>query len=163
MVSIFFVAITLALVWVGLTGKVTLDSLLVGYVVGIIVLLLLRAMGITFTTSASARRPIAMVQYVAALLWSSITSSLKVARLVLSPKIELKTGIIALNTGDLSESQMLSALSAHAINMTPGELVIDLEDGGVLYIHCIDVVASRANIEREQEERLKILKDLIGD
>ncbi len=151
------------MVWVALTGKVTLDSLLVGYIVGVFTLFLLRTMGIEFNMTASTRRPFAIVQYVVTLLWSALTSSFKVARLVLSPKIELKTGILALNTGDLSENQMLSALSAHAINMTPGELVIDLEDGGVLYIHCIDVEASRLSLETEQEARLKVLKDIVGD
>lgn len=163
MISIFFVAITLALVWVGLIGKVTLDSLLVGYLIGVLVLFLLRAMGITFETSASARRPIALVEYMLRLLWIAVTSSFKMAKLVLSPKIELHTGIIALNTGDLSEAQTLSALSAHAINLTPGELTIDIEDGGVLYIHCINIDASRANVEKEQAQRLRLLKHIVGD
>ncbi|MFN8447388.1 MAG: hypothetical protein U0521_02005 [Anaerolineae bacterium] len=34
----------------------------------------------------------------------------------------------------MSESQVLTALSAPGINTTPGELVIDIADGGVLYV-----------------------------
>jgi multisubunit Na+/H+ antiporter MnhE subunit len=85
-----------------------------------------------------------------------------VVKLVLSPKIELKTGIIALQTGDKSADQKLAALSAHGLNMSPGQLVIDFEDGGTLYVHCLDLEASRPTLEAEQARRLHLLHRIIG-
>ena len=41
---------------------------------------------------------------------------------------------------------MATALSAHAVSLTPGELVVEIDDEGVMYTHCLD--ASRAAIPR---------------
>lgn len=163
MIQFLLAAVPIALVWIAVTGKVSLDSLALGYGVGIVVLLLLRQIGIGFTPGRSLDRPFALLIYAGTILWTGLISSLHVVKLVLSPKIELKTGIVKLNTGDLSESQLLTALSAHGINMTPGELVIDIADGGDLYIHCLELEASRPVIEQQQAQRLQLLRRIVGE
>jgi multisubunit Na+/H+ antiporter MnhE subunit len=130
---------------------------------GLLALFALRLMGIRFDQRLTLDQPVALVLYAWGILWNGFRSSLKVVKLVLSPEIKLATGVIALQTGDLSEEQVLTALSAHAINTTPGEMVIDIADGGVLYVHCIDLEASRKVIDEEQVQRLKLLKRILGE
>lgn len=163
MIAFLLSALPIAVVWVLITGRVTLDSLALGYVIGLFALFVLRQLGIRFDKALTLDQPLALLAYTGGILWNGFRSSLKVVKLVLSPKIKLETGIVALQTGDLSESQLLTALSAHSINTTPGELVIDIADGGVLYIHCIDLEASRKVIEQEQVHRLHLLKRILGE
>jgi multisubunit Na+/H+ antiporter MnhE subunit len=163
MIQFLLSAVPVAIVWVAITGKTSLDSLGLGYIIGLFVIWLMERMDIRFTGVKSVDRIVALVTYVVTILWTSFVSSLHVARMVLRPKIELKTGVIRLNTGDLSESQMLTALSAHGINMTPGEMVIEIADGGDLYVHCIDLEESRPVIEQQQAKRLKLLRRIVGE
>ena len=163
MVQFLLSALPIALIWSAITGRVTLDSLALGYLLGLVTLTTLHVLGIRYGRLRSWDQPVAIVLYVVGILLSAFQSSVKVAKLVLSPKIKLATGIVALNTGDLSESQVLTALSAHGINTTPGELVIDIADGGVLYVHCLDMEASRPVIEHEQEQRLRLLRRILGE
>ena len=163
MIQFLVSALPIALAWGAITGRVTLDSLLLGYIIGVASLALLYKMGIRFGKLRSLDQPLAILIYTGTIIWNAFTSSMKVVKLVLSPKIELKTGIVALNSGDLSESQLLTGLSAHGINMTPGQMVIDIADGGVLYIHCLDLEASKPVIEPEQAQRLRLLRRIIGE
>lgn len=162
-IQVLLTALPIALVWIAVTGRVTLDSLALGYGIGLFTLIALRLLGVHFGKVRTLDQPLAILIYGGTILLSGLKSSLKVVKLVLSPKIELETGIVALNTGDLSESQLLTALSAHGINTTPGELVIDIADGGVLYIHCLNLEASSRVIEEEQAQRLRLLRRILGE
>lgn len=163
MLQFLLAGLPLAVVWCLFTGHVTLDSLFVGYVIGVISLLILRRLGIRFGKLHSLDQIVALFIYTGTILLTGFRSSLKVVKMVLAPNIELKTGIIALDTGDLSESQLLTALSAHGINSTPGELVIDIADGGVLYIHCIDLAATKRVVNEEQAKRTQLLRRITGE
>ena len=155
-------SLLICLVWIGITGQVSLDGLFVGFIVGFLTLALLHRVGVSLPKTVKLGQPIAVLIYTARILWNGLISSFQVVRLVLSPKIELKTGIVALPTGDTSEQQQLAALSAHGINMTPGQLVIDFDDEGTLYIHCLDLDASRPTLESEQARRLRLLRRIMG-
>lgn len=155
-------SLPISLIWIGVTGYVTPGGLFVGIVVGVLCVLLLDRLGISFSRRLSLKQPVALIVYAGTILWNGLISSIKVVKLVLSPKIELKTGIVALPTGDKSPEQVLAALSAHGINMTPGQLVIDFDDQGVLYIHCLDLESARSTLEAEQTRRLGLLRDMMG-
>ncbi len=155
-------SLLIGLVWVAVTGEVSLDGLFVGFIVGLLTLALLHRVGVDLPKRISAGQPIALLIYTAGILWNGLISSFQVVRMVLSPKIELKTGIVALPSGDKSEEQQLAALSAHGINMTPGQLVIDFDDEGTLYIHCLDLEASRPTLESDQARRLGLLRRILG-
>lgn len=162
MLQKFTYAPVISLIWVAVTGEVSLEGLFVGFIVGVLTLALLHRVGVNLPKRISGRQPIALLIYTAGILWNGLISSFQVVRLVLSPKIELKTGIVALPTGDTSEGQQLAALSAHGINMTPGQLVIDFDDEGTLYIHCLDLEASRPTLESDQARRLQLLRRILG-
>jgi multicomponent Na+:H+ antiporter subunit E len=51
-------------------------------------------------------------------------------------------------------------LSAHAITLTPGELVLGIDDQGVLYVHCLDVTQSAAYAAEAQQLRQELLSKI---
>lgn len=155
-------SVPISLIWVGVTGTVSPGGLLVGLIVGVLTLGVMRALGVPVNKPIRLGQPLALLTYGGMILWTGLISSFKVVKLVLSPKITLKTGIVALPTGDTSEDQQLTALSAHGINMTPGALVIDFDDKNTLYIHLLDLEASRGKLEPEQARRLTLLRRMMG-
>jgi multicomponent Na+:H+ antiporter subunit E len=52
---------------------------------------------------------------------------------------------------------MGTALSAHAITLAPGEMVVEMDEKGVMYTSCLDTTNSEKYIEDAQ----KIRKDLL--
>jgi multicomponent Na+:H+ antiporter subunit E len=160
---LFTLAIPIALLWVAVTGRVSLDGLAVGYLIGLAILLLLGRVGIRPRRGLSLRQLGAALVYAGRLLADIVVSSLQVARIILSPRLRLQTGILALPSGDRREDQLLAALSAHGINVSPGQLVIDIDELGTLYVHCLDLEASRPTIEPQQRARLHLLGKLIGE
>ena len=162
MLHIFVPALPISLLWLAVTGRVEWGSLLVGYVIGVITLVVLGALGIRFQGRFTPRQLLAVLRYSAKLLWNGIVSSVEVAIILLRPKLDLQTGIVALKTGDTTPEQRLAALSAHGINMTPGELVIDFAEDGTLYVHCLDLETSRPRLNREQLERIDLLREILG-
>lgn len=155
-------ALPFSLLWVAVTGRVEWGSLLVGYIIGVITFTILSGLGISFRGRLTPRQVIAFVRYTATLLWNALLSSFHVARMLMRPKLELKTGIIALKTGDLTPEQRIAALSAHSLTMSPGELVIDFSEDGTLYVHCLDYENSRNRLDREQQQRSKMLREILG-
>jgi len=162
MIRTLFPALPLSLMWVAITGRVEWGSLLVGYIIAVLILTGLRRLGIRIEGYVTPRQIIALLRYSVLLFWNGLVSSIYVARMLLRPKIELKTGIVALNTGDTTPTQYLSALSAHGLNMTPGELVIDFGENGTLYVHCLDIENSRSRLELEQQKRIELLREILG-
>jgi multisubunit Na+/H+ antiporter MnhE subunit len=160
---LFTLAIPVALLWVAVTGRVSLGGLAVGYLIGVAILLLLGKAGIRPRRGLSLRQIAAALVYAGRLLADIVVSSLQVARIILSPRPRLQTGILALPSGDRREDQLLTALSAHGINASPGQLVIDIDEMGTLYVHCLDLEASRPVIEAQQRVRLQLLGKVIGE
>ena len=160
---LFTLAIPVALLWVAVTGRVTPGGLAVGYVIGLAIMLLLGRVGIRPRRGLSLPQVGAAIVYAGRLLADITVSSLQVARIILSPRLRLQTGILALPSGDRREDQLLAALSAHGINVSPGQLVIDIDELGTLYVHCLDLEASHLRIEPQQQERLRLLSKVIGE
>lgn len=156
-------AIPIALLWMAVTGTVSLGAALVGYLLGLATLLVLRRLGLPLRRGIGFRQVGAALVYIWRLLADIVVSSLQVARLILTPRRRLQTGILAVPSGDTRDDQLLTALSAHGINISPGQLVIDIDELGTLYIHCLDLAASRPTIEAQQRERLRLLRGIVGE
>jgi multicomponent K+:H+ antiporter subunit E len=144
----------LALVWVLLVNDFSLGAILSGLLLGI---------GIGRMTSPywpqrlTIRNPLAILEYVAIVLWDIVVSNLQVAYLVLfrrgpSLKSQFVTVPLAL------ESPEAIATLAATITMTPGTLSADLSaDGRSLLVHCLetsDPAGTVANIKSRYERRL---------
>lgn len=166
MLNRLLMAIPMALVWMPLTGHLSIDAFLVGLALGFAVLTLLGEAGSTaqVTWSQLPGQVAAAVMYFLILCRDIYLSSIDVAKRILDPKLPLQPGIIAvptqvdLTTDSDSNADILAAVSAHGITITPGELVVDFDDNRVMYVHCLDVDASAQVAESNQAKRLSLLR-----
>lgn len=149
----------LTLLYMAITSNFELSN----WVLGIIL-----ATAITFILRPAAPKPIVWrnfplaffggIQFVLYLIWELLMSSIQVARIVLRRDIELKQGIFALPSG--SRSETVTVLTAKAITVTPGELVVEIDKNGVMYTHSLDVEQSEKTAVSNQETRVRQLEQL---
>ena len=101
---------------------------------------------------------LALVIFLFTLLWDLIASGVQVARLVMQPQPNIQQGIIAIP--DATDELWVTTLSAEAITLTPGEMVVEIGEDGTLYTHTLDVDKSLAGSLRAQEERAHQLEEI---
>lgn len=174
MAQTLFLAFPMALLWMALSGDFALETFVVGYVFGTAVVLAIR-WNTSFEKGESdfhvLRVPdqiLAFVIYIVRLSIDVILSGLDVAWRVLQLRGELPIDpdIQRITTQDDTNDVFISALSAHSITITPGELVIDFEeeDGKtVMLVHTLD--KNDSNIEKlqhEQAKRLHLIRRILG-
>jgi multicomponent Na+:H+ antiporter subunit E len=152
-------ATPMAVVWMLLTARAELGSFAVGFLIGLGVLVLTNAHKAHLSWRL-VRQAGALIVYILELYRDILLSGLDVTRRVLSPDMKLRTGIIAVPTQD--KSRLVAALSAHAITITPGELVVEFDGDDMLYVHCLDVDAAARHEEQTQTHRTELLSEIIG-
>ncbi len=153
------IAIPLLLVYLALSGNVTLPNLVVGALVALGVSSLLPVgNGAAFSWKRLPRFLWALIRYFFVVVTDILEGGLSTARLVLDPKLPIHPGIIALPAG--SRTELGAALSAHAISLSPGELVVEMDDEGTLFVHCLDVQQSAQYAEAAQRLRRRLLREM---
>jgi multicomponent Na+:H+ antiporter subunit E len=124
--------ILLFLVWIGISNSLAPDELIVGAIVSFIV--------VYFFTDRSKLNLFSILKkyifFIPLFLKELVKSNLEVAKIVLSPKIDIKSGIVDLQTTLINDSDKL--LLANSITLTPGTLTLEL-DGDHLYVHVLDI------------------------
>ena len=149
-------AIPLCLIYLALTANFSLNNIIVGFLVCLIIAYLSDA---PVTRLSLRRLPgalAALFVYIIVIFYDLILSSLWVARIVLDPKLPIKPGIIAVPSG--STSEYAEALSAHAITLTPGELVVEMDEHGVMYTHSLDATHPEDDARAAQQQRKNLLE-----
>jgi multicomponent Na+:H+ antiporter subunit E len=89
-----------------------------------------------------------------------IASGVQVARLTLQRNPNIQQGIIAIPDG--TDDVMVTTLSAEAITLTPGELVVEIGHDGTLYTHTLNVADSLASSLAAQAERAHQLEEIVA-
>lgn len=143
MTGLFLINILLALAWGAVTGSFAEVNLLFGFLLGMMALYLIREQA---GSDRYLRRFWLIFVLAMTFVYELVLSAVRVASIVLRPKIELKPGIIAypLTVDRDFEITML----ANLITLTPGTLSVDVsDDRSTLYIHCIDVPDKQATID----------------
>ncbi|MFN8378149.1 MAG: Na+/H+ antiporter subunit E [Anaerolineae bacterium] len=161
MFTIAVYALALAMAWVAIVGRLTAENLVVGFVIGLLIVLV----GPKPPPLKPRRVPgqlVALLLYILILLRDIILSGLDVARRVLSPDMKLKPGILAVDSQDEDRNAVVLALSANYLSLTPGELVVDIADDHLIYVHSLDVEASAKVADSAQTKRLVLLNRVIG-
>ena len=152
-------AFFLALVYLALTANLELSNIILGLLLSLSIVLLLRPAlrdsGWHFLPTAVWALP----RYVITLAIDLIVSGVQVALIVLNPALPIKQGNIAITTQ--CESEMAQALSAHAITLTPGELVVEMADEGQMYTHTLDTSHAEEEMAGAQHEREAMLRKII--
>lgn len=136
--------IGLAIIWMLLRNEFSPIEFFIGYVVGIALLFVLRRF---LTFDFYFRRVIAIFKLIILFLWELILANIDVIKIVLSPKLDIQPGIIAVPTKLKTDWEV--TLLASLISLTPGTLSMYFsEDGRTLYVHSIHVPDKEAMIKQ---------------
>jgi multicomponent Na+:H+ antiporter subunit E len=151
-----------------LTAHISLESFAVGFILSFAILTLLLN-GSPKTNPPPTWRHLpnqaaAGVIYMLTLFRDIYFSAIDVAKRIINPAMPLNPGIIAVSTQmDTSgikdyHADTIAAISAHGITITPGELVVDFDGSRVMYVHCLDAVASDGVAASNQSKRIALLR-----
>ena len=151
--NLLLVNILLALVWAAVSGTVTVPNLVFGFALGMIVLFILREQADAFSYLSRTKRVFSLfLLFIVELL----KSAFRVAKLALSPKLDLHPGFIAYEL--TTDRDMEITILANLITLTPGTLSVDVsEDKKTLYIHAVtfdDIEELRTDIRDGFERKI---------
>jgi len=159
-------AIPLAIGWTIYTAQLSIGNIILGYVFSFIVLLAIGVRGDTFNLTNIPRQIFYFTAYILFLSYEVLISGLQVARITLMPSLPIDPGVTRINTQDKTENPVISAISAHGITITPGELVVDFEetseDGILMVIHSLNITNSESSLDSAQSTRLQRIKGMLG-
>lgn len=163
----------MAILWMIFARQFTIEGFVVGAVFGFAIVQVVRINTVSFNEEGEElslfkipSQLIALVIYMLRLTIDVILSGLDVGSKVIQAKMPINPGTTYISTQDKSNNSIVSALSAHSITITPGELVIDYgeEDGQtMMLVHTLDKEASnREKLETDQTNRLKLIRQILG-
>lgn len=146
--------LVLTLVWAAVTGSFTPANLLLGFLAGTLSLLLIRRQ---MSRTLHRVRPVKLLLLAGLFAKELALSAIKVAILVLRPKMRLRPGIFAYPLTVTRDFEI--TLLANLITLTPGTLSVDVsKDRRTLYVHaldCRDPAGERRAISTGFERRIK--------
>jgi multicomponent Na+:H+ antiporter subunit E len=148
----------LALAWVGLNGRFTLDSLITGTVLGRVVLLVLSRGGVLpYGEVRRFERALSLFGY---LLLQIILANIRLAKDVVSVRHRMHPGVIQLPLTITTDSEIL--LLAAMINITPGSVALDVaRDRRSMFVHVMHITTveeAKREIKDGFERRILALR-----
>ena len=153
-----WMVVGLWLVYLALTANLELANLVLGVLIAVGLTALLRPPQGTFELRQLPAALLALVRYLFVVARDAIKSGLFAARLVLDPALPVKPGIIAIPSD--CDSELATALSAHAITLAPGEMVVEIGKDGTMYAHALDATRAVEYVEEAQELRRALLRKI---
>jgi multicomponent Na+:H+ antiporter subunit E len=124
-------------IWLLLTAPYSLQELLVGAAIAILVALLPTGANRVFADVKISPRAIAYaIGYIFVFLAELVKANLDVALRVLSPSLPIKPGIVRVRTR--LKTPIARTLLANSITLTPGTITVEVR-GEELFIHWIQV------------------------
>jgi multicomponent Na+:H+ antiporter subunit E len=155
----YWMIVGLWLVYLALTANFRLNNLVLGLLIAIGLTLLMRPPRGTFELRRMPVALLALGRYLFVVLVDAVKSGIVAARLVLDPDLPVKPGIIAIPSG--CDSELATALSAHAITLAPGEMVIEIGKDGVMYTHALDATRAEEYVQEAQHLRRELLRKIV--
>ena len=149
------IIVPLLFVYLELSSNFELSNIIVGLMIVTGIVKLIRPRRLPTDLRHLPSSVFALMRYLVKLVYDVIASGIQVARIVMDPGLPIKPGIVSISSE--CESEMGTALSAHAITLAPGEMVVEMDEKGVMYTSCLDTTNSEKYIEDAQ----KIRKDLL--
>ncbi len=124
----------LTIVWVALTGSYSVLNIVLGVALSLLSASFVRRNRRQWQARL---RPLRILQLVLLFVYELVLSGYRVARLVLSPRMELKPGIFAFPLAVDRDFEI--TLLANLITLTPGTLSVDVSaDRKFLLVHTLD-------------------------
>ena len=158
-------ALPLALGWTIYTAQPTVGNFLLGYVLSIVVVGATAFRGDSFRLKNPARQLYNLLAYTLYMAREVLLAGIGVARIIISPSLPINPGMSRIDTQDESQSELISAASAHGITITPGELVVDFEEtpeGALMLVHSLNIDVSAQQLDADQSRRLRRITGILG-
>lgn len=150
----------LSIAYIALVPNFEILNILAGVLIATIVVLLIRPQPHPLRWRNLPSTIVALIRYIFVLAYDLIVSGIQVARIVLNPRQSLRPGIITIPSK--TKSEVAQALNAHAITLTPGEIVIEMDEDGTMYTHCLNVTDSEQLVDDAQEMRAELLEKILS-
>lgn len=148
--------VLIAVSWMSLSTSFTTQTFFIGYLIGILILLVMRRY---FKERFYLGWIWATIKLVLIFLRELFLSNVAVLRIVLAPKMENKPGFFAFPTDLKSDWEIM--LLANLITLTPGTLVVHVsDDQQTLYIHALDIGDTEDEIKSIKESFEKAIKEV---
>lgn len=148
----------IAVIYLALTANLELSNLVAAVLIGMAISWLIRPRQLII---AWQRLPLALwslLRYLGILMLDLVKSGIQVGGIILHPRLPIDPGIVMIDAN--SQSELGTALSAHALTLTPGELVVEMDDQGLLFVHCLDAGKSAQYVAEAQELRQELLSKI---
>ena len=132
--NLYLANVMMALIWAAVSGSFSMINLVFGFLLGAVALSLIREQVGSMGYFSRARRVLSLAVL---FVYELVLSSVKVAKLVITPNMNLKPGIFAYPLKVDRDFEI--TLLANLITLTPGTLSVDVsEDRRILYVHALD-------------------------
>ena len=145
---------SISVIWLLLKGDGSPGNFFVGLILAMILIYFLRR---TYHQERSFRRVGDIAHFLINFTRELIVANIQVLKIVLSPRISIRPGIIAFKTE--CKTPLGITLLANSITLTPGTLSVDIsEDQTTIFIHTLDIENPdqvRDGIRRGLEEPVK--------
>ena len=150
--------VPLTVLYILLTGNPEPANWLVGLLIAVGVTMLNRPNPSPLEWRRLPRMAAAALSFLLTLFVDLIRSGWQVTKLVLQREPAINQGIVAIPDG--TQETWITTVSAEAITLTPGELVVEIGEDGTLYTHTLDVDTSLESAAVAQEGRVRQLEEL---
>ena len=135
-----WVLVWLMLVWILLWGNVSAANILSGLAVALIITLLLP---LPLVPIEGRVHPISLLGLIGLVGWYLALSSAQLAWLAIKPGPPPLSAVLRAHMG--IKSDLVLALAVNIINLTPGTIVLEIDQvRRMIYVHVIDVGSDRA-------------------
>ena len=146
----------LSLFWLLVTGSYTVNNFLLGFILGLLLVYLLRSV-------LPGRFYIITLYKVIKLIWvfliELIKANIDVIRIVLHPSLKNEPAFFTYNTDLKTDWQVV--LLSNLITLTPGTIVVGLSDDRTkIYIHAIDFGEKEEEIEGIKSSLEKVVREV---
>lgn len=129
--------LTLFAIWMVANASLAMDVIATGIVIATILAVPLSVLGGAYAdVRLTPKAVVNYFLYFGVFIWELVLANISVAKIVFRRKINIHPGIVKVRTKLKSKTGRL--VLANSITLTPGTLVVDIEDD-ILYVHWIDV------------------------
>ncbi|NUQ38190.1 MAG: Na+/H+ antiporter subunit E [Caldilineales bacterium] len=147
------------LVYLALTSNLEFSNLVVGLLIALGLTALLRPSPYPLRLQRIPGMAWALLRYGIMVGKDVFLGGLQVARFTLDPKLPIHPAVIAIPSG--AEAELATALSAHTITLSPGAVVIEIGEQGMMYTHTLDVTMPDEAYFKMQRQRRDLLTRIL--
>lgn len=150
------IIIPLTFVYLELSSNFEFSNLIAGLLISVGITILIRPRRYSTNWRRLPLTILALLRYVGILIKDLIACGIRVARIVLDPALPIKPGVVAVPLH--CQSELDAALSAHAITLSPGEMVMEMDEKGLMYTIFLD----DTNAEQYVIDAQKMHRDVLS-